>query len=105
MLKSIQTQDYCNNSEVHHCCPNVPIILVGNKKDLRDDRQTLFELTKIKQKPIRPERGRVIAKQIGAYAYLECSAKTKEGVREVFQIAARAALQVKGKKRGSRIIL
>jgi Ras family protein A len=29
---------------------------------------------------------------------LECSAKSKEGVREVFETATRAALQVKKKK-------
>lgn len=32
-----------------HFCPNVPIILVGNKKDLRNDEHTRRELTKMKQ--------------------------------------------------------
>lgn len=42
-----------------------------------------------------------MANRIGAFGYLECSAKTKEGVREVFEMATRAALQVrKRKKRG-----
>lgn len=27
--------------EVKHFCPNVPIILVGNKKDLRNDPSTI----------------------------------------------------------------
>lgn len=27
--------------EVKHFCPNVPIILVGNKKDLRNDPNTM----------------------------------------------------------------
>lgn len=35
--------------EVKHFCPNVPIILVGNKKDLRNDEHTRRELTKMKQ--------------------------------------------------------
>ena len=30
---------------------------------------------------------------INAFAYLECSAKSKEGVREVLETAARAAMQ------------
>ncbi len=64
--------------QVRHFCPNVPIILVGNKKDLRNDPQTLRELSKMKQEPVRPEQGRAMAEQIGAYSYLECSAKTKE---------------------------
>lgn len=35
--------------EVKHFCPNVPIILVGNKKDLRNDENTRRELAKMKQ--------------------------------------------------------
>ncbi len=35
--------------EVKHFCPNVPIILVGNKKDLRNDEHTRRELIKMKQ--------------------------------------------------------
>ena len=56
----------------------MPIILVGNKRDLRNDQQTLRELAKMKQEPVKPEQGRAMAEQIGAYAYLECSAKTKD---------------------------
>uniref|UniRef100_A0A8C8UCH8 Transforming protein RhoA-like n=1 Tax=Peromyscus maniculatus bairdii TaxID=230844 RepID=A0A8C8UCH8_PERMB len=35
--------------EVKHFCPNVPIILVGNKKDLRNDEHKRQELAKMKQ--------------------------------------------------------
>uniref|UniRef100_A0A4X2LTQ7 Ras homolog family member C n=1 Tax=Vombatus ursinus TaxID=29139 RepID=A0A4X2LTQ7_VOMUR len=35
--------------EVKHFCPNVPIILIGNKKDLRNDERVRRELTKKKQ--------------------------------------------------------
>lgn len=38
--------------EVKHFCPTVPIILVGNKKDLRNDEHTRRELAKMKQ--VRP---------------------------------------------------
>jgi len=82
------------NPEVKHFCPNVPIILVGNKKDLRNDPATMRELAKMKQEPVKPEEGRAMAEKISAFAYLECSAKSKEGVREVFETATRAALQV-----------
>jgi len=47
---------------------------------------------------VRPEEGRAMAEKINAFAYLECSAKSKEGVREVFETATRAALQVKTMK-------
>jgi hypothetical protein len=49
----------------------------------------------MKQEPVRPEEGRAMAEKINAFAYLECSAKSKEGVREVFETATRAALQVR----------
>lgn len=47
-----------------------------------------------------------MACRISAFGYLECSAKTKDGVREVFEMATRAALQVrKRKKRGGCALL
>merc|ERR1712209_22777 len=105
MCFSIDSPDSLENipekwtPEVKHFCPNVPIILVGNKKDLRNDSNTIKELAKMKQEPVRPEEGRTIAEKINAFAYLECSAKSKEGVREVFETATRAALQVKKVKK------
>ncbi|XP_032255038.1 rho-related GTP-binding protein RhoD-like [Phoca vitulina] len=49
--------------EVKHFCPNMPIILVGNKKDLRNDEHTRQELAKMKQEPVKREEGR--DRQIG----------------------------------------
>jgi hypothetical protein len=63
-------------------------------QDLRGDPNTIKELNKMKQEPVKPEEGRAMAEKINAFAYLECSAKSKEGVREVFETATRAALQV-----------
>ena len=85
--------------EVKRFCPNVPIILVGNKKDLRNDSTTILKLAKLKQEPVKPEEGREMAEKINAFAYLECSAKSKEGIREVFETATRAALQVQRKNK------
>jgi len=105
MCFSIDSPDSLENipekwtPEVKHFCPNVPIILVGNKKDLRNDSSTIKELGKMKQEPVKPEEGRTMAEKINAFAYLECSAKSKEGVREVFETATRAALQVQKKKK------
>lgn len=96
-----------------HFCQGLPIILVGCKKDLRYDPKTIEELRKTSQKPVSPEevcfrvapcrppartntnalfQGEEVRKKIGAYKYLECSARTNEGVREVFEHATRAAL-------------
>ncbi|MEE6519886.1 hypothetical protein FKM82_017652 [Ascaphus truei] len=92
--------------EVKHFCSNVPIILVGNKKDLRNDEHTRKELTKMKQEPVKPEEGWDMANRIGAFRYMECSAKMKDGVREVFEMAARAALQARhGKKKSTCLLI
>ena len=103
MCFSIDNPDsYANISErwtpeVRHFCPNVPIILVGNKKDLRTDEYIKRELSKTKQKPVTSDEGSSMCDRIEAYAYLECSAKTRQGVRDVFETAARAALKNKKK--------
>ena len=111
MCFSIDSPDSLENipekwtPEVKHFCPSVPIILVGNKKDLRNDASTIRELSKMKQEPVKPEEGRAMAEKINAFGYLECSAKSKEGVREVFETATRAALQVKKKNKKRCILL
>lgn len=53
--------------QVRHFCPNVPIILVGNKKDLRNDPQTIRELQKMKQEPVKSEQGRAMAENISKF--------------------------------------
>ncbi|XP_051549828.1 rho-related GTP-binding protein RhoA-B-like isoform X2 [Myxocyprinus asiaticus] len=112
MCFSIDSPDSLENipekwtPEVKHFCPNVPIILVGNKKDLRNDEHTRRELFKMKQEPVKPEEGRDMANRICAFGYMECSAKTKDGVREVFEMATRAALQARrGKKSNKCVVL
>ncbi|EIW68214.1 GTP-binding protein rhoA [Tremella mesenterica] len=87
-------------SEVLHFCQGLPVILVACKKDLRRDPKTLDTLSRMGQQPISTEEGRAIAQKIGAQSYVECSAKTGEGVREVFQTATRYALMSKKSGRG-----
>ena len=85
--------------EIKHFCPNIPVILVGNKKDLRNDEMAIQDLGKKSQKPVTAEQGRSMAEKIKAFEYIECSSKTKEGVNEVFSTATRASLRKKKKKR------
>uniref|UniRef100_A0A914YBH9 Uncharacterized protein n=1 Tax=Panagrolaimus superbus TaxID=310955 RepID=A0A914YBH9_9BILA len=67
---------------VHHC-PNASIILVGTKKDLRDDPERLS---------ISSEEGHQMAKEINAIKYFECSALTQFGLKDVFDEAICASL-------------
>ncbi|XP_036620018.1 transforming protein RhoA-like isoform X2 [Trichosurus vulpecula] len=75
----------------------VPTVFENYVADIEVDR---------KQEPLKPEEGRDMANRIGAFAYMECSAKTKDGVREVFEMATRAALQVRrGRKKTECLVL
>lgn len=78
--------------EVSHHCPNTPMILVGTKLDLRDDKETLDKLAEKKLKPISTTEGLAMAKELVAVKYLECSALTQKGLKQVFDEAIRAVL-------------
>ncbi len=70
----------------------VPYVIVGNKLDLRNDPNTLKALG-ITDKPISTEEGKAMAKRVGAICYMECSAKTQEGLGELFTAAVTAVIQ------------
>ena len=85
----------------------MPIILVGLKKDLRDDPLAQEEMRKKSQHFVSPKDGESTAQQLGARKYLECSSLTGEGVDDVFEAATRAALLTfeKGERGGCCVIL
>lgn len=70
----------------------MPIILVGLKKDLRDDPVAQEEMRKRSEKFVTPEEGEDVRRRISAKKYLECSALTGEGVDDVFEAATRQSL-------------
>ena len=51
--------------EVQHHCPNAPIILVGTKLDLRDDKDRIGQLKDKKLTPITYQRGLAVMKLDG----------------------------------------
>jgi len=76
--------------EVAHFIPDVPIILVGTKLDMRnegapDPNSGRFE-------PVLTEKGEGLAKQLKAHKYLECSSKTGVGLESVFNSAMEIVL-------------
>jgi len=85
--------------ELAEHCPNTPILLIGTKLDLRDDPQTIEKLKNEKTAPITREQGLDMMKKIAAATYVECSALTQKGLREVFDEATR--LVIKGVPDGS----
>ena len=79
--------------EVHHHCPGVPCLIVGTQVDLRDDPQVLEKLARQKQRPIAPDQGERLARELGAVKYVECSALTQKGLKNVFDEVRRGAPQ------------
>jgi len=86
---SVDSKNSLNNvkskwfPEIKHYCPNTPIILVATKTDLRNDES---------RKMIEAKDGKNMADELGAVGYLECSARTGDGIQGVFDQAIRAVL-------------
>ena len=78
--------------EIKQFCPETPVVLVGMKTDLRSNKDTWSRLGRISRIPVTSQQGQDIGRKIRAYKYVECSAKSNEGVRELFKTATRAAL-------------
>ena len=84
-----------------HYSPNVPIILVGTKLDLREDAEFVQNLRDRELGPISYVEGLTMMEEVGAVKYLECSALTHTGVKEVFEEAIRAPLWKRNKRKKS----
>lgn len=78
--------------EVHHHCPGVPCLIVGTQIDLRDDPQVMEKLQRQKQRPVASEMGERLARELGAVKYVECSALTQKGLKNVFDEVSTIAL-------------
>lgn len=98
--------------ELREHAPNVPYILVGTKKDIKEDyayQRELFRTQEDKGQSLRMEDlmkdvvttsdGFEVADLIGAQGFLECSALYRDGTREVFEKAATVALKKSRRRR------
>ena len=72
----------------------MPLILVATKTDLRRDEQTRRMLSAQGQVPVTTEQGAMVAREIGA-KYIECSAKTGDNVKQVFDLALKESMRGK----------
>jgi len=69
--------------EVQHYCPKAVMFIVGTKADLRLSTTDTF---------LKFEDGERLAENCGAAGYLECSAITQDGLKDVFHKAMRSVL-------------
>ncbi|XP_014916589.1 rho-related GTP-binding protein RhoG-like [Poecilia latipinna] len=91
--------------ELSQLCPKVPVLLLGTKSDLRGDEETVKKLKEQGLAPTTHQQGDVLAEQIGAAKYMECSALQQENMREVFEEAARVVLFPAPKKNCIKCVL
>lgn len=91
--------------EISHHCPKTPFLLVGTQIDLRDDLATLEKLNKNKLKPISLEAAERQSKELKAVKYVECSALTQKGLKNVFDEAILAALEPPEEKKKKKCVL
>jgi Ras-related C3 botulinum toxin substrate 1 len=91
--------------EAQQYAPNAPYILVGTKIDLRNKsnqggyyggQSGYYDQNAFVEK----NEGQSLAHEVGAVAYLECSALTQEGLKQVFDVAVRTALGKKNQSQG-----
>jgi len=75
---------------------------VGTKMDLRNDAECNRKMKEKGQQPIQEADGDRLKHQLGAYKYLECSALTQEGLKQVFDDAIRCVLESTAKPKPKR---
>lgn len=59
------------------------LLCVGTKIDLREDRDFVNQLQKQNLQAIKREQGQRLCKKIRAFKYVECSALTQKGLKQV----------------------
>ncbi|KAJ7720825.1 P-loop containing nucleoside triphosphate hydrolase protein [Mycena metata] len=82
--------------EIHHFCPGVPWVLVGTQIDLRDEERDSAAVAQRKAKRGRlltAAAGEKLTRELKAAKYVECSAKTHQGVKQTFREAIDAAVK------------
>ncbi|XP_018648410.1 putative rho GTPase [Schistosoma mansoni] len=74
--------------------PGPIFLLIGCACDLRNDIGRLLELSKVGEEPIDKEKAECLAIELGAEAYVECSALTQKNLKTVFDLAIWCGLKV-----------
>ena len=77
--------------EVLFHVPTASVIIVGTKTDLREDADTVDRLAADCLAPITPEQGKEVALEFNV-DYMECSARSKTGLNDIFDEAVRLVL-------------
>ena len=65
---------------------------MGTKADTRNDKTMIEKLKTMNQKMVTPDEAHELARRIKAIKFIECSAKTGENLKTVFDEAIKAVL-------------
>jgi len=101
---SLENCCYKWSPEVQDICgTQIPVMLVGLKKDLRDDAEARGEDVSGDDNPrwVSTSRAQAVQREIGAKMYMECSSLRMEGVDEIFEQATRQAMLVRSASQGA----
>ncbi|KAJ7195581.1 P-loop containing nucleoside triphosphate hydrolase protein [Mycena haematopus] len=95
--------------EAEHFCPGVPCVVVATQIDLRQTQEANLvprntnlelklpwrktQLSTQQQRMITTAEGEKLVREVNAAGYVECSAKTREGVHAAFDAAIVAAVK------------
>ncbi|EDR21923.1 RAC GTPase, putative [Entamoeba dispar SAW760] len=79
--------------EVKQHCPSAALMMVGTKIDLRDNAAEVKKITDQGLQVISPEKGQQMATELNCVKYMECSALTRKGLKEVFETAVKYVLE------------
>jgi cell division control protein 42 len=77
---------------------NPRFILVGTKKNLRENKAVRLKLSHDCMRPVLTSEGQAKAAEMKAYGYVECAAMQQDRINEVFDLALTCALKRKKKK-------
>lgn len=95
--------------EIKHHMADRPFILVGTKEDLRSNPKVIDGLRSEGKSVLTEADGQRLAAELGAARYVECSALTQVGLKNVFDQAIITAIEFKrnerGKKKGKCVIM
>lgn len=88
-LKNVKEKWY---PEIRNHDAHVPVVLVGTKLDLRQDKAAVRTLRQRHQEPVTTGQGNEVARAIKAKRYFECSSLTQENLKHAFLETVKIAL-------------
>ena len=95
--------------EIRFECPNTPFVLVGTKCDVRENTKAHRKLQAngVACTFVDADSAQKMGDELGAARVMQCSAKTQEGLKNVFDKAINVALSArfKPKKRNKCVLL